>query len=54
MNESDMKLCEEVADLWQPKSGDAEGFLWCWGVIYKILQEREEAAPAEGKEVDHA
>ena len=51
MNQTDMKLCEEVADLWKSKGGDAEGLLWCWDDIFKILKEREEAAKEGG---DHA
>lgn len=48
MSDADRKLFEEVADLWESKGGDAEGFLWCWNCIYKILKTREEAKKEGG------
>lgn len=43
MNGIDRELCEEMADLWQSRGGDAEGLCYCWMAIHEILKGREEA-----------
>lgn len=48
MNDTDRKLCEAVADMWQSGGGDAEGLVWLWHKVYDILKEREKAVNEGG------
>ena len=51
MTEHDRQLCEEVADLWQSRGGDADGLCYLWMKIHEILQKREQNAKSKESEV---